>query len=129
MEVQVGASGSVATRDFWGVEVGVARRSGGQRREALAMAVGELAGGPAVRASASLQFVLAPAARAGTSPYAGVGLVYAGAARARGAGYLAVVLGVEAAPARSRGWYLELGLEGGVRLAGGVRWRRLSSSP
>lgn len=119
-------SGIVATRDFWGVELGIARRSGGQRRERVTVAVGEAARAPAVRASAAVQFVLKPAARAGTSPYAGVGLAFAGSRRAHGAGYLGVMLGVEAAPGRTRGWYVELGLEGGVRMAGGVRWRRFS---
>ena len=83
-------------------------------------------GGPA--ASAAVQLVLTPAARTGTSPYAGVGLAFAGVEGARGAGYLAMMLGVEAAPGRARGWYVELGLEGGVRVAAGLRWRRFSSA-
>jgi hypothetical protein len=79
-----------------------------------------------VRVSAAVQFVLKPAARSGTSPYAGVGLAFAGAEDARGAGYLAAMLGLEAAPGRARAWYVELGLEGGVRVAAGLRWRRFS---
>ena len=121
-------TGVVATRDFWGLELGVARRPGGQRREALTVSLGDAAGAPGVRVRAAVQFVLKPAARAGTSPYAGVGLAFAGAQRAHGAGYLAVMLGLEAAPGRVRGWYVELGLEGGARVAAGVRWRRFSSA-
>lgn len=90
------------------------------------MAVGEAGGAAGVRARAAVQFVLKPAARAGTSPYAGVGLAFAGSEGAHGAGYLAVVLGLEAAPARSRGWFVEAGVEGGVRVAAGLRWRRFS---
>jgi hypothetical protein len=119
-------SGIVATRDFWGVEMGIARRGGGQRRERVTVAVGDAAGAPGVRVGATVQFVLKPAARAGTSPYAGVGLAFAGADGARGAGYLAVLLGLEAAPRRARGWYVELGVEGGVRVVAGLRWRRFS---
>ena len=81
-----------------------------------------------MRVSAAVQLVLTPAARTGTSPYAGVGLAFAGVEGARGAGYLAMMLGVEAAPGRARGWYVELGLEGGVRVAAGLRWRRFSSA-
>ena len=80
----------------------------------------------AARASAAVQFVLKPTARTGTSPYAGMGLAFAAAKRAHGAGYLGVMLGIEAAPGRASGWYVELGLEGGVRMAGGLRWRRFS---
>jgi hypothetical protein len=125
-ELQAGASGIVASRDFWGVEIGVARRPGGQRRGAVTVALGEAGGAAAVRVSAAVQLVLTPGARTGTSPYAGVGLAFAGAEGERGAGYLAMMLGVETAPARARGWYVELGLEGGVRLAAGARWRHFS---
>ena len=118
----------MATRDFGGVEAGVARRSGGQRREAVLVALGVAGGAPGVRVSAAIQFVLKPAARSGTSPYAGVGLAFAGAGDAHGAGYLAVMLGLETAPGRARAWYVELGLEGGVRVAAGLRWRRFSSA-
>jgi hypothetical protein len=110
------------------MEMGVARRPGGQRREAVTVALGDAAGAPGVRVSAAVQFVLKPTARSGTSPYAGVGLAFAGAQRAHGAGYLAVMLGLEAAPGRAHGWYVELGLEGGVRMAAGVRWRHFASA-
>jgi len=126
-ELRAGATGVVAARDFWGLELGVARRAG-QRRAAITLAPGDAAGAPGVRVRAAVQVVLKPAARVGTSPYAGVGLAFAGARRAHGAGYLAVMLGLEAAPGRlGGGWYAELGLEGGVRVAAGVRWRRVSS--
>lgn len=127
-ELQAGVSGVVGTRDFWGVELGIARRPGGQRRERFTVAVGGAAGAPAVRASVAVQYVLKPAARIGTSPYAGVGLAFAGAEGAHGAGYLGMMLGLEAAPRRGRGWYVELGFEGGVRAAAGLRWRRFSST-
>lgn len=124
----MGACGIVATHDFWGVEGGVSRRPGGQRREAVTVAVGNVGSAPGVRVNATMQFVLKPAAHEGTSPYAGAGLAFAAAKDAHGAGYLAVVLGLEGAAGRVRGWYVELGLEGGVRVAAGLRWRRFSSA-
>ena len=126
-ELQAGVSGLAARRDFFGAELGVARRPGDQGRLAASVALGEADGAAAVRVGATAQFVLKPTARSGTSPYAGVGLAFAGAAGVRGAGYLVTVLGLEAAPARPRGWYVEVGLEGGVRAAAGLRWRRFSS--
>jgi len=80
-----------------------------------------------VRVAGSAQFVLRPAAHAGASPYAGLGLAFAGARGVSGGGYLAALLGVEAAPGTRRGWFVELGVGGGVRAVAGVRWRRLPS--
>ena len=126
-ELQAGGSGVIATHDFWGGEVGIARRPGGQLRQVFTVALGDAAGSLGVRVRAAAQFVLKPGASRGTSPYAGVGLAFAAARGARGAGYLAVMAGWEAAPARVRGWYVELGFEGGARVAAGVRWRRFGA--
>jgi len=56
-----------------------------------------------------------------------VGLAFAGAATTHGAGYLTALVGVEDAPGRTAGWYAEVGLGGGVRVAAGWRWRRFPS--
>jgi hypothetical protein len=116
----------IATQDFWGGEVGVALRRSG-RRGVLALAAGSEGGAAALRLSATAQFLVRPRATAGTSPYAGIGVAWAGAAQAHGAAYLAVRAGIEASPARRAGWYVEAGLEGGVRLAAGMRWRRFKT--
>jgi len=121
----VGAGAVIATSDFWGGEVGFARGSGG-RRLAAAVAGGSDGGAAAVRVGATLQFQLRPRASSGASPYAGIGLAWTGVEDTHGAAYLAVLVGVEAAPAKARGWYVELGLEGGVRVAAGLRWRRFN---
>jgi hypothetical protein len=123
-ELQLGVSGIVASEDFWGVEAGVARRPGGQARVAVAAALGSAGGALGVRVGATAQFILKPAARSGATPYAGVGLAFAGAERMAGAGYLAAMLGVETTPGRRQGWYIEIGLGGGVRVAAGLRVRR-----
>jgi hypothetical protein len=124
-EAAAGAAVALAQRGFWGPELGVARRPGGAGRLALAVAAGDYEGVLGVRVAATAQFLLTPAARAGVTPYAGLGLAWVGAGGVRGAGYLAAVAGLESAGGRRAGWYGELGLGGGVRLAVGRRWRRL----
>ncbi len=122
----------LARADFCGVEAGLARRAG-QSRVALAGAGGWQDGAMALRAEARAQFLLLPPGGAGPSGggraaagyYAGLGLAFAGAERRHGAAYLTAVIGVETAPWRSRGMYAEVGLGGGVRLAAGLRWRRV----
>jgi len=124
-ELQAGVSGALAHRDFWGAEVGIAWRPHGQDRFAASAAAGDAEGAVAVRVGATAQFVLRPAARTGLSPYAGLGLAFVGARGVAGAGFLLATLGVEAAPGRRRGWFVEVGLGGGIRAAVGVRWRHL----
>ncbi len=90
----------------------------------LAAAGGRLSDAWGVRLDARGQFVLLPFARAGAGVYAGMGGVWMGGAGQRGAVYLSALLGVERAPGRPRGFYLEMGVGGGVRLSAGMRWRR-----
>jgi hypothetical protein len=54
-------------------------------------------------------------------------LAFVGSERARGASYLTALLGVDQGPGARAGWYAELGLGGGVRLALGRRFRRFPS--
>jgi hypothetical protein len=80
-----------------------------------------------IRCEATAQFLLRPDERSGAGPYAGLGLAFVGGEAARGASYLTALLGVESAPAsRGGGWFGELGLGGGVRLAFGRRFRHFS---
>ncbi len=124
-EAGAGVAVALARRGFWGPELGLARRPGGQGRLALAVAAGDYEGVLGVRVAATAQFLLTAAARAGVTPYAGLGLAFTGADGVRGAGYLAAVVGLESGAGRRAGWYGEVGLSGGVRLAAGRRWRRL----
>lgn len=123
-EAGVGAAALAARRDFFGAELGLARRPGGQARLALGAAGGSSEGRAGVRLEAGAQFLVNPAARSGASLYGGLGVAFLGARGARGAGYLTLVLGVESAAGRASGWYGELGLGGGLRVAAGRRWRR-----
>ena len=125
-ELRAGVTGVIATQDFWGGDLGLARRHAGGRREAVTVALGAVGGAAAVRVTAAVQFVLQPAGGAALGPYGGVGLAFAGVEGARSAGYLALMVGLEGAPGRPLGWFAEVGVEGGVRVAAGLRWRRFS---
>jgi len=125
-ELSAGAATVLARRSFIGGELGFARRPSGQSRVALTVAGGTAANRPAARVQMTWQFLVSPAARRGTGLYAGLGAAYAARRESPGAGFLTVVLGLEAAPGRARGpqnWYVELGLAGGVRVAAGWRLR------
>jgi hypothetical protein len=129
-EVGLGAAVAAARYTFAGVEAGLAYRPGGQSRVALAVAAGTAAGRTAGRAQLTLQFLVTPAARRGVGLYAGLGAALAARQRSAGAGFVAVLVGLEGAQGRRRGWqnwYLELGLGGGVRAAAGWRVRSFPS--
>ncbi len=123
-EAAAGGMALFAHHGFWGPELGVARRPGGQGRFALSAAGGDYDGMLGMRVEGTAQLLLRPGDRVGVGPYAGLGLAFLGAESTHGAGYLTALLGVESAPGRAGGWYGELGLGGGVRLAVGWRWRR-----
>ncbi|HEU5261682.1 MAG TPA: hypothetical protein VFU41_09710 [Gemmatimonadales bacterium] len=123
----MGATAVLARRSFWGAELAIARRPGGQGRLALAAAGGTHGGTAGMRLEASAQFLLRPGERAGTSLYGGLGIAFVGTRSEQGAGYLMALIGLESAPGRPSGWYAEVGLAGGVRVAGGRRWRRFPS--
>ena len=124
-ELDVGPVATWARRAFAGAALGIATRPGGEGRVALLAAVGSADGHAALRLEATAQFLVLPGARSGLSPYGGVGVAYVGARPYRGVGVLVVLVGVEAAAGRPRGWFGELGFGGGLRVRAGYRWRRL----
>lgn len=126
-EIGAGAAVVLAHRGFWGPEIRVARRTGGQGRFALAVACGDYERAFGARVEATAQFMLRPAERSGAGPYGGLGLAFAGAEGIRGATYLMVLLGIDQRPGARSGWYAEVGLGGGVRLGLGRRFRRFPS--
>jgi hypothetical protein len=127
-EVGAAAVATVARWDLAGVGVSVGYRpaAGGQSRLALLVVGGSLDGRAAMRAEATAQYLLNPAARTGVTLYAAAGAAFVGASRIRGAGYLTVFLGLEQGAVRRWGWFAEAGVGGGARLAAGVRSRRFS---
>lgn len=124
-EFDMGTVATWARRDFYGVSLGVAHRPSSQGRAALSVAGGALDGDAAVRIELTTQFLVLPDVKTGVSPYAGLGIAYMGARHYRGTGALVALVGVEGPEGRRRGWFVELGVGGGVRLRAGHRWRRL----
>jgi hypothetical protein len=125
IEASGGAVAAFARHEFWGAVLAVGLRSARRERLVIGGALGTAAGARAGRAEVAVQLLLNPSARTGVTVYGGIGATYAVRRGARGAGYLLLVVGVERGAASSPGWYLEAGLGGGVRLAAGVRIRRL----
>lgn len=76
----------------------------------------------AARVEASWQFMLSPRTERGVGAYVGGGI--AGQFAETSHGWLLLTAGLEQNPGGSRGWSLELGVGGGMRLALGYRWRR-----
>ena len=123
-ELSLGVAAAFAHETFAGAELGVAHRPNSDSRIALAVAGGVLSpDAAAVRAQLTLQLLLNSSARSGRGVYAGVGGVFLGAQGAPGRGFVALILGIEQAPGRRRGWFLESGFAGGVRVAAGWRTR------
>jgi hypothetical protein len=123
-ELSVGVATSIARRTFAGAELGFAHRPSGESRIALAVAAGTVGAHAAARAQLTIQLLVNASARSGAGIYAGVGTAVTARRGAPGQGYVAVLLGLEGAPGRRQGWFVEGGLAGGVRAAAGWRLRR-----
>jgi hypothetical protein len=124
-ELSLGAAGAFSHETFAGAELGIAHRPSSDSRIALAVAGGVMSPdeAAALRAQLTLQFLLNSIARTGAGVYAGVGAAYLGERGAPGRGFVALVLGAEGRPGRRRGWFIESGFGGGVRVAVGWRTR------
>ena len=123
-ELSVGGAAVMARHTFAGAELGIARRPGTETRIAVALAGGSDDGHAAGRAQLTLQLLVNPTARNGMGLFAGLGAACSGRRGSAGKGWLAVLLGLEAAPGRRNSWYVELGLAGGARVAAGWRLRK-----
>ena len=123
-EVSLGAFAAFSALDFVGAGAGLGRRLDNQTRVAGSAAAGVLDGNAAVRVETTAQLIINPSGRGGLGLYAGAGVAWQGAMGVPGGGYITALIGLEAAPGARRGWYAELGLGGGARLACGLRWRR-----
>jgi hypothetical protein len=123
-ELSLGAAAALARETFVGGELGLARRTSNESRIALALAGGGVDGEAAGRAQLTVQLVVNSFARTGVGLYAGLGAAFSARRGDTGQGYVAILLGVEGTPGRRHGWYAELGLAGGYRVAAGwrVRW-------
>jgi len=95
-------------------------RTSERTRVSAALGGGVSDGDAAWRGELLGHFLLAPRRRAGLAPYAAAGVSVVGGPVERG--YLVLTLGIESRPGNRSGWFLELGVGGGARIAAG--WRR-----
>jgi hypothetical protein len=112
--------------------LGVATVSGALRtsrrmRMSAAVGAGVSDGRAAWRGELLAHFLLSPGRLRGPGWYGACGVAVVGGPVEQG--YLVVTLGLENRPAARAGWFVEAGVGGGVRLAAGYRWRRLSGPP
>ena len=120
---EVQAAVVVTAADPWAATAGpgLAIRVGRRDRLVAWAGAGAADGEFAARGEALYHFLLSPAGT-GAGFYLGGG--FAGAYAEDWRGWLVGVLGVEAAPGGSGGWFAEAGFGGGLRIAAGFRWRR-----
>jgi hypothetical protein len=115
--------GLVAPDAFVGGGAGVVLRGraglGAEATGALGARAGRLAG----RGEALLSFSLDPLREHGPAPYVAGGVAVLGDATGVGE-YLVALLGVSVNPGARRGWFVEAGVGGGVRLSVGLAFRR-----
>jgi len=90
-------------------------------RISAAAGVGGSGGQTAWRGELLAHFLLAPAQRSGVGAYAAAGI--AGVGGVEDEGYMVLTVGLEARPGAATGWFAEGGVGGGIRIAGGYRWR------
>jgi hypothetical protein len=98
-----------------------ALRTSLRTRISAAAAIGASGGETAWRGELLGHFLLNPTRRDGVGLYGAGGIAVVGGAVDQG--YLVVTLGLEARPGARSGWFVEAGVGGGARLAGGYRWR------
>ncbi len=116
---------TIADRDFYGGGLGLGHRTDGRMRFQVLANVGTSDSAFAVRPEAMISFHLNPYKRRGVSPYAagGIALLFTESDNAQ---YIVAVLGLEGSPGAKWGWFLEAGVGGGVRIAGGIQLRKRS---
>lgn len=126
-EIQVHGLGTFGSERFLGGGAGVAYRSAGRARLALGVTAGARDSAFAGRGELVVSYHLNPWQAGGVSPYAGGG-VAVGATAADVFEYAVLFVGVETTPGRRTGWFAEIGVAGGVRVAAGFRFKRRSPS-
>ncbi len=100
-----------------------ALRTSLRTRVSLAGGAGVSSGEATVRGEALAHFLLNPTRTHGVGPYVAGGLALVEGPVDEG--YVVLALGLEGRPGATSGWFIEAGVGGGVRLAGGFRHRWL----
>jgi len=115
-------TGATGTPAFLGAGAVWAWRPGVRDRLLVHGALGAAEDQAAFRFEATWHLMLSPRTERGIGAYIGGGL--AGQFAETSHGWLILTGGIEQNPGAKRGWVLELGLGGGVRMTVGYRWRR-----
>ena len=123
-ELTAAAFAAIGDRPFWAAAGALGRRLDSQIRVTALGAVGVLDGDVGARAEVTAQLIVNPSGRGGAGLYAGTGVAWQGGRGTPGRGYITALIGLESAPGARRGWVVEAGLGGGVRVTLGMRWRR-----
>jgi hypothetical protein len=116
--------GLVAPDPFVGGGAGVVLRGRAGLAAEAAGALGARAGRFAARGEALLSFSLDPLRERGPAPYVAGGVAVLGDGSGVGE-FLVALLGVSVNPGARRGWFVEAGVGGGVRLSVGIAFRRV----
>jgi hypothetical protein len=124
---ELGLEGIVTASDPGLVVGGIygALRTSLRTRISAAAALGASDGETAWRGELLAHFLLSPTRRQGVGLYGAGGVAVVGGRVDQG--YMVVTLGLESRPGMPSGWFVEAGVGGGARLAGGYRWRWLPS--
>lgn len=121
LELQVHGVGVVTGTQFYGGGLGVALRPAGHTRIGFTASLGDLEGTLGGRGTLQVTYHLEPFRRRGVTPYAGGGVSLLVASDTRE--YLVLLLGAESGLFSPRGWFVEVGITGGVFVSAGVRLR------
>lgn len=123
---QLQAIGTTAADPFVGGGFGVGVRQRGRFGFGATASGGAVGGELGARFEGAATFHLDPRRRAGVAPYGGAGLAVVTSSNT--AAYVLLVLGIESRPGARRGWFVEVGIGGGLRGSVGIRWRNPSRS-
>jgi hypothetical protein len=123
VELGVQAIGTAADPAVGVAGVFGALRTSLRSRVSAALAAGVSDAEAAWRGELLAQFLLNPTRRRGAGLYGAGGVAVAGGPVDEG--YVVLALGLEGRPGARSGWFVEMGVGGGARLALGYRWRRL----
>jgi outer membrane protein W len=123
VELQLHGLTTLADEQFFGGGLGLALRTNGRMRVGTIVSAGNYDGAASVRPELLASFHLNPFKRSGVSPYVGGGVALVLTSN-ESLEYLVGVIGLEWKPGSSRGWFVEVGVAGGVRVATGIQLRR-----
>jgi hypothetical protein len=117
---------TTAADPFLGGGLGVGVRQLGRFGLGATASGGVVGGELGARFEGVATFHLDPGRRTGVAPYGGGGVAVVTSSSSTA--YVLLLLGIESRPRARRGWFIEVGLGGGLRGSVGLRWRGPSGS-